>query len=490
MSNPINIFIAYAREDQAYLNELRSHLRIMERNQTIKIWYDGEIIAGQKWNDEIERELETADIFLMLLSADFINSDYAYGKEMKQALERHERGEATVIPIVARDCAWELTPLAELQAPMQGKALSSVNAEQRQSLYKSIVLDINKAVTKRKKEEENLNRYFADQDAWKNALSLNSINAYNRYLEQHPAGNYAVQARDAITDIQRRQQKEKESIERKAWQQAQRLKSVEGFEDYLQKYPDGQFVKNAIDAIDNSSNRSQKAPEVIFQMLIMGIILIILSTVIWQNIHKESESTGDPSKTTQNPKSTEETKIDETTEHINTNLTSPTGDYLVLAGTFAVLQKAEIHAENIRDKGYTSARVERFDKGAYAVVLVDKFDNEYEATKLVSEMKDKHNIKCYVKSILSPSKYGDEYKGTLYATDELPLEGVEVKCINCVYTKGVISDRNGKFSLPLKLKGEQSSIRYIELSFRYKHQTNKAISKPNKLDFEIPKFIR
>ena len=250
MTSPINIFIAYAREDASYQQELRKHLRILERNNNIKIWYDGEILPGQKWNEEIEAQLERADIFLMLLSADFINSDYAYTKEMRQALERHERGEAIVIPIIARACSWQLTPLAELQAPVAGKPLGNATAgASRDQLYADIVLAINKAVQQRQTEKDKHQRYFADEAAWKNALQLNSINSFNRYLEQHPNGRHAAEAGTAIADIQRQQAQDKNDIERRAWQQAQDLNTEAAYRDYLQKYPNGQFVANANRAI-------------------------------------------------------------------------------------------------------------------------------------------------------------------------------------------------------------------------------------------------
>ena len=250
MTSPINIFIAYAREDASYQQELRKHLRILERNNNIKIWYDGEILPGQKWNEEIEAQLERADIFLMLLSADFINSDYAYTKEMRQALERHERGEAIVIPIIARACSWQLTPLAELQAPVAGKPLGNATAgASRDQLYADVVFAINQAVQQRQAEKDNQQRYFADEDAWKNALRLNSINGFNRYLEQHPNGRHAAEVGTAIANIQRQQAQEKNDIERRAWQQAQDLDTEAAFRDYLKKYPNGQFVANANRAI-------------------------------------------------------------------------------------------------------------------------------------------------------------------------------------------------------------------------------------------------
>ncbi|NJL76719.1 MAG: TIR domain-containing protein, partial [Saprospiraceae bacterium] len=199
VSQPINIFIAYAREDVSYLNELRKHLRILEHNKTIKIWYDGEILAGQKWNEEIENQLQRADLFLLLLSADFIYSDYAYGKEMKEALARHERGEAILIPIIARACAWDMTPLAALQAPVEGKALGSATGPKRDDLYEGIVRAVAKSVARKQQDNTDKARYFADEAAWKEALQLNSINGFQRYLEQH--GRHASEANKAIMQL-------------------------------------------------------------------------------------------------------------------------------------------------------------------------------------------------------------------------------------------------------------------------------------------------
>ncbi|MEM8527384.1 MAG: SUMF1/EgtB/PvdO family nonheme iron enzyme [Bacteroidota bacterium] len=269
-SDPINIFIAYSRKDKPFLDELRTHLRILQRNNTIQqIWYDGEIIAGQKWDEVIEAELEKADILLMLLSADFINSDYAYGKEMRQALERHERGEAIVIPIIARACAWDMTPLAELQAPIEGKALGSATEAQRQDYYTRIIRDIAKAADQRRAEKENTQRYFADKEAWENALKLNSINAFNAYLEQHPNGTQTEEARQAIARIHQQKENERQEIERKAWQQAQAKNTEAAYKDYWQKYPNGRFVANANTAIQflqqDRQRNSQTADQQSFQ---------------------------------------------------------------------------------------------------------------------------------------------------------------------------------------------------------------------------------
>jgi hypothetical protein len=97
---PAKVFIAYPRVDKRYRNALVKHLSPLKRQGIVDVWYDGEIVAGQEWEAEIIEHLEAANIILMLISADFIASDYCYEKELKRAKERHQRGEATVIPIM------------------------------------------------------------------------------------------------------------------------------------------------------------------------------------------------------------------------------------------------------------------------------------------------------------------------------------------------------------------------------------------------------
>ncbi|MEK7995720.1 MAG: toll/interleukin-1 receptor domain-containing protein, partial [Planctomycetota bacterium] len=92
----------------------------------IVTWHDRKITAGDEWKDQIDEHLESADIILLLASADFIDSDYCYDIEMKRALEKHAAGTARVIPVVLSPCEWQRTPFARLQAlPKDGKAVTT-----------------------------------------------------------------------------------------------------------------------------------------------------------------------------------------------------------------------------------------------------------------------------------------------------------------------------------------------------------------------------
>src|SRR5215470_4813869 len=107
----VEVFYCYAHKDQALRDELEKHLAPLKRLGQITGWYDHQIQAGTEWEREIALHLSTASIFLLVVSPDFINSDYCYSIEMQQALKRHEAGEARVIPIIVRAVEWEVTPI-------------------------------------------------------------------------------------------------------------------------------------------------------------------------------------------------------------------------------------------------------------------------------------------------------------------------------------------------------------------------------------------
>src|SRR5437667_12844135 len=102
MLMPVKIFFCYAHEDEQLLNKLKSHLFPLKRAGLIDVWYDRDISAGTDWEQQIKGQLNAAQIILLLVSPDFMASDYCYGIEMQRALERHELREARAIPIILR----------------------------------------------------------------------------------------------------------------------------------------------------------------------------------------------------------------------------------------------------------------------------------------------------------------------------------------------------------------------------------------------------
>lgn len=97
-------------------NALETHLVLVRRQGFIASWHDRRIIAGQVWKSQIDRHLDEADIILLLVSADFLASDYCYEVEMQRVLVRHKSGHACVIPVIIRSVEWSGAPFAMLQA--------------------------------------------------------------------------------------------------------------------------------------------------------------------------------------------------------------------------------------------------------------------------------------------------------------------------------------------------------------------------------------
>lgn len=124
--NPIRVFYSYAHEDEKYRKRLDKQLSSLKKQGLITDWHNHMISAGKEWEQETNKYLSTAKIILLLVSPDFISSDYCYGVEVRRAMEKHDAGEARVIPIIVRPTAWEDAPFSKLQVlPTDGKPATS-----------------------------------------------------------------------------------------------------------------------------------------------------------------------------------------------------------------------------------------------------------------------------------------------------------------------------------------------------------------------------
>lgn len=118
------LFFSYSHDDEQYRDQLEKHLALLKREGLIESWHDRRISAGSTIDREIDRQLEQADVILLLVSASFLASDYCYSIEMQRAMDRHATKEATVIPVIVRPCDWKHAPFGKLMAvPRDGKAI-------------------------------------------------------------------------------------------------------------------------------------------------------------------------------------------------------------------------------------------------------------------------------------------------------------------------------------------------------------------------------
>jgi hypothetical protein len=149
----IEVFFSYSHRDEELRDEFEIHLAMIKRQGLIGTWHDRRIGAGKEVVGAISEHLESAHIVLLLVSPYFLDSDYCYDLEMKRALERHDAGEARVIPIILEPCDWKEAPFGKLLAtPRDGKPVSKFS--NIHDAFLQVVQDIRSAIAELDGEPE------------------------------------------------------------------------------------------------------------------------------------------------------------------------------------------------------------------------------------------------------------------------------------------------------------------------------------------------
>jgi hypothetical protein len=149
---PKRLFYSYSSKDESLRAELETHLSSLRRDGVIEPWSFRKISPGEEWDAAIAKELDRADIVLLLVSADFLNSDYCWGIEVKRALERHARGEAVVVPVILRPCDWQTQDFARLQALPSG-AKPVVKRRLRDDAWTDVVQGVRRVAEQLKRDK-------------------------------------------------------------------------------------------------------------------------------------------------------------------------------------------------------------------------------------------------------------------------------------------------------------------------------------------------
>lgn len=145
---PVDLFISYSSADRDALTRLRTHLRPLEREGLITPWSDRLLLVGDKFDERIKAELRKARLIAMILSPDFLASEYVNDVELEIAVQRHQEGTARIIPIVYRQCRWRNTPLGHLQAtPTDGRPVLSASWTDKDEAWNVVTDDVARAVS-------------------------------------------------------------------------------------------------------------------------------------------------------------------------------------------------------------------------------------------------------------------------------------------------------------------------------------------------------
>jgi TIR domain len=141
----IELFFSYSHRDEDMRDELEKHLSVLRRKGVISGWHDRRILAGEEWRGQIDSHLSAARVILLLVSANFLASDYCWDVEMTTAMQKHETGEAVVIPVILRSCDWKGAPFGKLQAlPTDAKPVTEWSS--RAAAFENIAKGIRRVV--------------------------------------------------------------------------------------------------------------------------------------------------------------------------------------------------------------------------------------------------------------------------------------------------------------------------------------------------------
>ena len=148
--NKPTIFISYSHKDIDWKNRLVTHLGVLQLQNRLDFWTDEEIGIGDIWFEKIQEAMDKASVAVLLVSADSLTSDFILREEIKRLLERREKEQLPIFPILVRPCVWESVPwLAKMQIrPKHGVPLSAGNEHQIEENLTAIVREIKTVLEK------------------------------------------------------------------------------------------------------------------------------------------------------------------------------------------------------------------------------------------------------------------------------------------------------------------------------------------------------
>ncbi|RCJ20092.1 hypothetical protein A6S26_05070 [Nostoc sp. ATCC 43529] len=238
----LKVFCSYSHIDEPLRDELDKHLSPFIQSGIISNWHDRKILPGEEWDDEIKKNLKTADIILLLISSDFLASRYCWEVEVNTAIERHKAREACVIPIILRSVYWKYPPLtlAQIQAlPKNATPVISNSWHNRDEAFTNVVegiwnaaeklIEARKQQLKEQEENEKLQKLAEQEETPK--LELQQAEEANRQLNE---ADNLQRLRETI------------EVERQRQQETQRLQKIREQEEVERLQQEQQSASNEL----------------------------------------------------------------------------------------------------------------------------------------------------------------------------------------------------------------------------------------------------
>jgi len=331
------VFIIYAREDERFRAELKKQLLPMERSGQLRVWTDRELIAGEHWEPAIKKQLQNADLILMLISSDYFDSDYIHAVELREALERHRLGEARVVPVIVRDCAWETDPVVNsLQVlPTDGKPVDDTRHwHSRDAAWADVVRGVGRTLQQLHDERaaaetarQAAEKAAAERRAAEEQRAREAAEARRREEAARAESDARRKADEAAARQRELAEAEHRAAEASAWQNALQAGTHEALYAYLNHYPNGSHAREArqrIKQLQGSDGGKAFAPRNV-AIALTTLVFAVLAYVLWP---KEDTPPGGGETTESTPGKPEKVPTDNSAEiHSLLNDASGTIDY-------------------------------------------------------------------------------------------------------------------------------------------------------------------
>lgn len=145
-----NIFISYSHADQTIRKKLETALKalLIDRHADLNIWSDLQIAAGSDWQAELEQAISEASVAILLITSNFLASDFIQNSELPRLLERRQKEGLILFPILAKACPWEAVGwLSRIQLiPRDNKAVWRSGGRYVDEELTAIVLEVRTAL--------------------------------------------------------------------------------------------------------------------------------------------------------------------------------------------------------------------------------------------------------------------------------------------------------------------------------------------------------
>ncbi len=142
------LFISYSHADREWVERLQKMIKPLVRSEALRLWDDSRIPPGAKWKAEIEKALASARVALLLVSDDFLASEFVINKELPPLLRAAEHEGLCILWVCLGPCFYEATPIHDYQAVLPpGEPLEALSPVQQKAALKTIAVAIRDALS-------------------------------------------------------------------------------------------------------------------------------------------------------------------------------------------------------------------------------------------------------------------------------------------------------------------------------------------------------